>query len=153
MQPTDKEELKKVAFTFLKQQKNAVISTVSPQMTPEAANVLYSMDDDWTIYIVSHEDSRKVSNIRANPKVALVVGTTLVAHTAQIEATAEILDESQASYSAITQKFQQNKTAGIDPIFGVSKGRYVILKIHIDWLRWLYFEQMTNKEIYTVLIP
>lgn len=153
MEQPNKEELKKIAYTFLKQQFIAVISTISPEITPESANVMYVMDDDWTIYIFTHRDSRKVANIKVNPKVALVVGTTLVAHTAQIEGTAQVIEEEQPEAQEITRKFQENKSVGLDPIFGPFKDNHLILKIHIDWFRWLYFEQMTNKEVYTVLIP
>lgn len=153
MDVPSKEELKKVAFAFLQQQTTTVISTVSPEITPEAASVSYVMDADWNIYIITHRDSRKVANIQVNPHVALVVGTSLVAHTAQIEGEAQIITELQPEFTMVTKLFESNSALNRDPILHSFRDNYVVLKITITWLRWLYFDQMTNKEVYTQLIP
>lgn len=148
-----KEELRHQVFSFLTSQVVAVISTVSPEITPEAATIMYVIDENWNMYLLTHKDSRKVANIKINPQVALVVGTTIVAHTVQIEGRAQLINETDPQYVVITQKFQENALLNRDPIYGVYKDNYTIVKVTISWLRWLTFEQTTNKEVYTVLIP
>lgn len=147
-----KEELFHHAMTFLKEQHLGVIATVSADNTPEAANVMYLLDS-MTLYILSHSTSRKVANIHTNPHVAFVVGTTLVAHTAQIQGTAEIIESANPEYKVTTEKFQKNNILNKNPLLGAYKSDYVVIKISISWLRWLVFDQLTNKEVYTVLIP
>jgi general stress protein 26 len=67
-------ELQQKILEFLKTHKDCVISTVSPENTPEAATVGFSENDDLTLTIGTSRDSRKFANIANNPRVAVVVG-------------------------------------------------------------------------------
>ena len=153
MDVTQKEQLTEQARDFISQQAMGVIATVSPNNTPEAATVMYMMDHEWNIYVLTHEDSQKVQNIKQNPKVAFVIGTTLVAHTVQIRATAELIDSKHEAFARISQHFASSRQHTLNPIYKVYEKNYVIIKMTVDWLRYLSFDQLTNKEEYVVLIP
>lgn len=153
MDPQEKEKQKNLAWQFLTQQGMCTIATISPENTPEAASVAFFMDHDWTIYIVTHPESRKLKNISSNPKVAIVAGTTLIPQTVQIEGTAEIMTSSSADFPVISEKIKNSGKFTMDPIIQTLVGNYVILKIHITWLRYLRFDQAANKANYAVIIP
>ena len=130
-----------------------IIATVAPDNTPESASVNYMIDNDWKIYIITYANSRKVQNIKQNNHVAFVVGVAQVPHTAQMQADAQIIDPSNAEYEVAITKLKNSKRLDRDPIYDMFGSNYVILKLNITWLRWLYFEPGTGKDIYTVLIP
>ena len=153
MDPQEKEKQKNLAWQFLTQQVMCIIATVSSENTPEAASVAFFLDSDWTIYILTHPDSRKVKNISFNPKVAIVAGTTLIPQTVQTEGTAEIIPPSHADFQIISEKIKNSGKFTMDPIVQTLVGNYVILKIHITWLRYLRFDQAANKANYAVIIP
>lgn len=153
MEPQDKNTLLSEVYTFLTQQTMGVISTVAQDNTPESASVNYMIDTDWKIYILTRKDSRKVQNITQNNHVAFVVGMPQIPHTAQIQADAQIVDVDNGEYETTFAKLKESKILERDPIFDVFGGNYVILKLQITWLRWLFFEKGSGKEVYTVLIP
>lgn len=149
----DKEALKQTAFAFITEQIIGVISTVGQDNTPESASVNYLLDTDWTLYILTDKDSRKVQNLRQNPHAAFVVGTAPVPKTAQMQATAEIIDDDNPNFETAKQKLVDSKRLDRDPIYNIFGNNYVILKLKIDWLRWLYFDQASGDPVYTILIP
>lgn len=153
MDPAQKEIVKKLALQFINQQTVGIIATVSADATPEAATVMYIMDEDWSLYILTHADSRKALNIQANPHVAFVIGTTLVAHTVQIQGEATILTVSDPQYQIISQKFRDSRKLTLNPLINTYVTNYILLKITPTWVRYLSFDQATNKEQYAVLIP
>lgn len=153
MQPQDKNQLLSDAFSFLQQQTMGVIATVAQDNTPESACVNYMIDTDWKIYILTYKDSRKVQNIKQNNHVSFVVGVPQIPHTVQIQADAEIIDDENGEYESAFTKLKGSKKLDRDPIYDMFSHNYVILKLQITWMRWLYFEPGTGKDVYTVLIP
>ena len=140
------------AFNFLEQQQLGVISTISKDNTPESACVNYLPDRDWGIFVLTSSESRKVQNIKNNNHVSFVVGVAGIPNTVQIQAEAEILDGNDDFNSAL-QKFKDSGRLNRDPIYAIFGGNYVILRLKITWLRWLYFEKDSGKEVYTVFTP
>src|SRR5689334_21461025 len=130
-----------------------VISTIAPDNFPESASVNFLLDTDWTLYIITKKDSRKVQNLHQSPRIAFVVGTSLLPNTVQIQGTAEIIEDANPDFGTLRQKMVDSKRLERDPIYDIYGNDYVILKIKIDWLRWLYFDNSTGKPVYTVLIP
>lgn len=59
---------------FLAQHRLASLSTVSPDGAPEAAVVEFGEDRDLTLVFSAFTRYRKYANLRAEPRVALVVG-------------------------------------------------------------------------------
>ena len=153
MQPLDKNQLLADVFSFLNQQTIGVISTVANDNTPESASLNYLVDVDWNIYIITNRDSRKAQNISQNNHVAFVVGAADIPHTVQIQADAQIFEQDNPEYQVALQKLKDSKRLNRDPIYSIFGGNYVILKLQITWLRWLYFDKSSGKEVYTVLMP
>ncbi|MEU3920003.1 pyridoxamine 5'-phosphate oxidase family protein [Streptomyces sp. NPDC029004] len=87
---------------FLRRYKLAVQSTVAPDGAPQAAVVGYAVSDDLEIVFDTVETTRKWLNLRADPRIALVIGWD-DAITAQIEGVADFptgaeLERIQACY-------------------------------------------------------
>ncbi|MCB2413832.1 pyridoxamine 5'-phosphate oxidase family protein [Demequina sp. TTPB684] len=60
---------------FARQERLVVVSTVSPTGDPEAALVDIAADDEGTFFFNAYKTARKLNNLRANPKAAMVIGT------------------------------------------------------------------------------
>jgi general stress protein 26 len=61
---------------FARQERLVVVSTVTPEGHPEAALVDIGADDEGTFFFTAHNVARKLDNLRATPKAAMVIGTT-----------------------------------------------------------------------------
>jgi pyridoxine/pyridoxamine 5'-phosphate oxidase len=59
---------------FLRKQPWAVEASVSPSGTPQAAVIGIVVSDDLELFFDTLADSRKCRNLRANPRIAFVVG-------------------------------------------------------------------------------
>ena len=59
---------------FLRSHKVAVQASVTPSGTPQAAVVGYAVSDALEIIFDTVDSSRKLRNLQANPRAALVIG-------------------------------------------------------------------------------
>jgi len=59
---------------FLKEHRLAVEASVSPSSSAQAAVVGFAISDTFEIIFDTLDSTRKVANIRCNPKVAFVIG-------------------------------------------------------------------------------
>ncbi|WP_406731591.1 pyridoxamine 5'-phosphate oxidase family protein [Streptomyces sp. NBC_01794] len=59
---------------FLRRYKLAVQATVTPDGTPQAAVVGFAVSDELEIVFDTVETTRKCLNLRADPRIALVIG-------------------------------------------------------------------------------
>ncbi|WP_406000106.1 pyridoxamine 5'-phosphate oxidase family protein [Streptomyces sp. NBC_00829] len=73
---------------FLRRYKLAVQASVSPDGAPQAAVVGYAVSDQLEIVFDTVDTTRKCINLRADPRIALVIGWD-DAITAQIEGVAD----------------------------------------------------------------
>ena len=73
---------------FLRRYKLAVQSSVAPGGAPQAAIVGFAVSDELEIVFDTVESTRKHANLRADPRIALVIGWD-DAITAQIEGMAD----------------------------------------------------------------
>jgi len=73
---------------FLRRYRLAVQASVAPGGSPQAAVVGYAVSDDLEIVFDTVETTRKSLNLRADPRIALVVGWD-DAITVQLEGTAD----------------------------------------------------------------
>ncbi len=88
-------------FAFIDTQRYAVLSTVKPNGTPEAALVGIAVTPDLEIVFDTVKTSRKYASLMANPAAAFVVGCTGDA-TLQYEGTArEPAADELARYKAV----------------------------------------------------
>lgn len=147
------EKLKQKVFSFLKSQKLGVIATASPTGKPEAAVVEYMVDENWNIYFFTHEDTRKIKNLKENNKVAIVVGTTLSLNTLQIDGTAEIIKSGTDHFEETLITFGHNETIFNIPLLKFKKLNLILVKIKTISARWLDFNEITGKEEYFEIIP
>jgi pyridoxine/pyridoxamine 5'-phosphate oxidase len=76
---------------FIRSEKYAVQSSVSPDGIPQSAVVGIAISDRFEIVFDTIASSRKATNLRANPAVALVIGGTRDGdeRTVQFEGTAD----------------------------------------------------------------
>ncbi|HEX7456660.1 MAG TPA: pyridoxamine 5'-phosphate oxidase family protein [Candidatus Nanoarchaeia archaeon] len=67
-----KDEFKKRILDYLSQNKRMSLAT-SRENRPWASTVMYAYDDDFNIYFLSDENTRKVQNLQSNPKIAATI--------------------------------------------------------------------------------
>lgn len=65
---------KQKVLDFIKGEKLMVVSTLSPENTPQSAVVEFGETDDLEIIFDSFEASRKYRNLKHNSAVSLVIG-------------------------------------------------------------------------------
>ncbi|WP_137993263.1 pyridoxamine 5'-phosphate oxidase family protein [Streptomyces vilmorinianum] len=89
---------------FLRGHRIAVQASIGPDGAPQAAVVGFAVTDDLEIVFDTVETTRKYRNLRADPRIALVIGWDEV--TAQIEGVADFpvgpeLERLRESYFAV----------------------------------------------------
>ncbi|WP_291379085.1 pyridoxamine 5'-phosphate oxidase family protein [Demequina sp.] len=84
---------------FARQERLVVVSTVSPAGDPEAALVDIAADDEGTFFFTARSTARKIANLRANPKAAMVIGTTGEV-SLQLEGRAYVAEGEEKAYFA-----------------------------------------------------
>lgn len=84
-------------FDFLKAKFTAVVATVSADGKPQAATVLFWLGHDrdrgMEVFFLTRRHTHKAQNLKANGKVALVVGTELEPYAVQVEGVADVVEE------------------------------------------------------------
>lgn len=70
----DKEAKKNKILGFIRKQRIAVISTVSPEGSPQGAVIEFGETDELEIIFSTFDRSRKYKNIVNNPRVAFTIG-------------------------------------------------------------------------------
>lgn len=61
-------------LAFMRRHPLAIQTSVSPSGAPQAAVVGIVVTDDFELFFDSEETTRKVQNLRKNPKTALIIG-------------------------------------------------------------------------------
>jgi nitroimidazol reductase NimA-like FMN-containing flavoprotein (pyridoxamine 5'-phosphate oxidase superfamily) len=76
---------------FLREHRLAVEASVFPSLGPQAAVVGFAISDEFEIIFDTLDSTRKVANLRQNPRVAFVIGGLLPGdeRTAQYEGVAD----------------------------------------------------------------
>lgn len=151
----DREELKRQALDFLKDNVVAVIATASTDNIPEAATIYYVVDDEFNFYIRTDSDSRKVQNLRSNPQVALVVGTANMPVTVQVQGKiAQVESGEEFNKRGLQLEEASNKGPYEAPLDNMKGTGWVIYKITPTWLRWLDLrEPSKERRSPVVLLP
>lgn len=149
----NKEISKQEVLKFLKEKALAVVSTISIEGKPEAATVIYFIDDDFEFYFITRRNTRKFKNLQSNNNVALVVGTELMPVTVQIEGAAELItDEKGDVLVAEIAKRPQIQSLYFGPFLELKGVDFAAFKVKINWLRWLSVDPETGKENYSQII-
>jgi PPOX class probable F420-dependent enzyme len=121
-------------LAFLRRHRLAVIATVAPDGAPEAALVGFAVTDALEIVFDTSLATRKVANLRAAPKIALVVGWDREA-TAQLEGVADFPEASELAelHRAYFAAYPDGVARAADPRIG-----YV--RVRPSWARFSDFE-------------
>jgi hypothetical protein len=61
-------------YAFMQARRHAVIATASPGGTPEAALIEIAVTPELEVIFETTTATRKIANLRANPRVSLVIG-------------------------------------------------------------------------------
>lgn len=85
----DEIQKRELAITFIKSQLYAVISTIW-EGAPQAATVAFTELEDFALLFATNNFTRKFRNLKANPRVAVVIGWD-EAITIQLEGNAVVL--------------------------------------------------------------
>lgn len=146
------------ALKFLREQRTAVISTVSPAGEPESAVITFIADDGFDLYFVTRKSSRKYKNILQSPKVSVVVGfdpekpTTL-----QMQGVAETMPASSLTTIYAITKNLMVREFNWWPLLKVVGLDFVLLKVKMNWVRWfnfsINFESPSYEEITKQIVP
>lgn len=122
----DREEL----VAYVRSHRDGVVSTLGPDGSPQAAYLPVTATDGGDLVLDARASSRKVANLRRNPRVAAVVGgrdgTTL-----QCEGVADLPEgaDREACARAYLEAFPQFEASLADP--GV-----VVVRVRLTWARF-----------------
>ncbi len=134
----EKTQSRHTALTFLKTHATGTLATVSPAGEPRARTIYFACDDSFSIYFVTHADTRKWEDIQAHPKAAFVVSGEKIPQTVQIEGTLTNLTKTALIDSALVD-LTAVLLSNVDyfaPITRFSPADMVFLKLTPDWVRW-----------------
>jgi general stress protein 26 len=137
--------IEKYVLDFLKKNNTTALSTVDAKNKPHVATVFYVIEDDFTFYIVSSMESKKVENIKNNNSVALAVGFGPSPMTVQAGGKAKII--SGYEYLEIMKKVGYENVHRW-PVFLVGKGDFIVIKIKPDWMVFLNLDKDQSPETY-----
>jgi len=113
--------------TFVRQEGRAIVATVSPDGEPEAALVGITALDDGTLIFNVLPWARKLVNLRANGRVAVVAGTVGPV-SVQLEGPAVITEgESAERYAADFERLMPGTKSRYEG--------YEVVVVRPDWLR------------------
>ena len=152
----DKEQHKQEALAFLKSKVVAVIATVTPDHTPEAATIHYVVDDDFNFYFMTESNSRKAQNFISNNNVALVVGTENIPVTVQVEGKVNQIENGEELMARYQQLSDISHEGKYPPLLEGLKARSggTFYKLQPTWLRWTDFREPSEEmRSPIVLIP
>ena len=115
---------------YVRAKGDGVVATATPEGAPEAAYVAIAATDSGELVFDARPNSRKIANIRANPRVAVVIDgrdeTTL-----QCEGAADIpsgLDRDRciAAYAIAFPEFAES----------VASDRVAVVRVTLEWARY-----------------
>ncbi len=144
-----KEDLKREALKFLDNQVTAAVSTVSMDGEPQVSTVYYYADADLNFYFITAKGSKKLKNIEANKKVAIVVGFGPAPITIQAGGIAETNQDFKEEF--IDKIFKKINFHTLDqlPFLNLEKEGLVIFKVKPTWLTFLNFDKEGHPDTYS----
>lgn len=110
-------------------QRDGVVSTVGPDGAPQAAFLSIAATDRGELVFDARSDSRKVANIRRDPRVAVVMGggdgTTLQGQGIADLPEGRELERCAAAYVAAFPEFARSLRDGV-----------VVIRVTLNWARY-----------------
>ena len=125
---------------FLRTQRVAVVSTVASSGAPESALVGFAVSDELELVFDTLSTTRKVANLRANPRVAIVIGGWGEHEiTAQLEGLAdESVDDTLRDVYYAAYPDGRERAAWQDLIY---------VRVRVTWARYSDFETGRIEEL------
>lgn len=145
------EAIKQEALDFLKQHVFAVVASINAENMPSAATVLYHVDDDMNVFFMTRRQTRKFANVRANEKVALVVGLGDGPGTVQMEGEAHLIENGQDGldeFFANIEKRRNLKELYYGPFLALPGVDLAVFRVRLSWMRYLRLNTDTQIEEY-----
>ena len=136
------EQIRQRAHVFLSGYLEAVISTVNQYNHPQAAMVYYIADDDFNLYFLTRQSSRKYANLQHNPAVAVVVADPINQISIQLEGKAkDISDQKQTPpFAERLLSLLNDKHFHTAPLFQIDSGAARVIRVTPEWLRYSSFK-------------
>jgi pyridoxine/pyridoxamine 5'-phosphate oxidase len=125
---------------FLRTHRVAVVSTVAPSGAPESALVGFAVSDELELVFDTLSTTRKVANLRADPRVAIVIGGWGEHEiTAQLEGIAdERVDDKLRDVYYAAYPDGRERAAWKDLIY---------VRVRVTWARYSDFETGRVEEL------
>ncbi|AKM78683.1 TPA: hypothetical protein DDZ49_02475 [Candidatus Wolfebacteria bacterium] len=146
------ESMKQEALDFLKQHVIAVVATTDEDHKPNAATVLYHIDDDMNLFFMTRKQTRKYANIRRNGRIAVVVGTGDGPGTIQAEGEASVIEDGLEKFFAEVKENKMLKELYYGPFLLLPGADLAVVRIRLDWMRYLHLNTDTQTEEYYRII-
>ncbi|HHU39094.1 MAG TPA: pyridoxamine 5'-phosphate oxidase family protein [Propionibacterium sp.] len=115
-------------IAFVTQNPLGVVATVNGDRGPEAALLTFAPMPDGDVLFDTQISSRKAHNLAADPRVALVIGTSEES-SLQVEGTASLprdADEQRAWARAYEERFPDSQS---------DDAAFTMVRVHPTWLR------------------
>lgn len=145
----DTNKVRLEALHFLKNHHTMVISTISPSNDPQAAVIYYVVDEMFNFYFMTSLGSKKSENLRANGKVAFVVGAGPTVATMQGGGVAESLNEQEAQVFYKLIEEISLKSPWQWPLILLSKKGFCTFRIKPIWMTWLTLDKDQYPDVAT----
>lgn len=146
------EAMKQEALDFLKQHIIAVVATTDEDHQPNAATVLYHIDDNMNLFFMTRKQTRKYKNIKRNGRIAVVVGMGDGQGTIQAEGEAEVLENGLEAFFAEVQRNKALKDLYYGPFLMLPGADLAVVRMRMDWMRYLHVNTDTQAEEYYRII-
>lgn len=134
------------ALTFLKSHSVAALATLSAEGQPRVRLVYYTGDDSFTTYVMTLSNTRKVADIHANRRAAIVISSEDKTHTLQIEGMFEEMTDTETFGPVVTELTKHLYPEGEPsaPIAHMDTAHPVLFKLVPTWIRWGDFTHGTH---------
>lgn len=144
------EALKQEALDFLRKHIIAVVATTDDANTPQAATVLYHIDDNMNFYFITRRQTRKYKNLMTNRKVALVVGMGDGPGTIQAEGEAQLMEDGEGieKFFGNMKKHEGLAEAYYGPFLMLPGLDLAVFCVRVSWMRYLHLNTDTQTEEY-----
>lgn len=145
--PAD-ERLKTQVKNYLQLHRTAALATVSQNGEPQVANVNYVLDDNFNLFFIAREHSRKFENLGHNKRVGLLVGNDpQIPVIIEIQGNAERVEDAHMMIDYFSKQIDLGDKTW-DALFKTPGVNFALFKVQIDWLRWLNLNLSSYPETY-----
>ncbi len=156
LSPEDQKKIRARALEFLKDHRTMVVSSISDSGNLHAATVYFVVDDNFHLYFMTLSGSSKCENLRANGKVAFVVGTGPEVITIQGGGIAEYMEEKRGKVFYELIKRAALTTPWQWPILFLAKHGFCTFHIIPTWMVWLNlhkekYPDIAREEFYQIV--